>query len=58
MYLDMLPAPAPYTLISELVRLRANRAGNILPETGGQNWIYDNGVAQLYHLRARTPYQR
>jgi hypothetical protein len=53
----LLPAPAPYTLISELVRLRANRAGNILPETGGQNWIYDNGLAQLYHLRARTPYQ-
>jgi hypothetical protein len=52
-----LPAPAPYTLISELVRLRANRAGNILPQTNDQNRVYDNGVAQLYHLRALTPYQ-
>jgi hypothetical protein len=54
----VLPSPAPYTLISELTRLRANRVGLSLPETRDQNRVYDNGTAQIYDRRALTPYQR
>jgi hypothetical protein len=47
-----------YTLISELVLLRANRSGISLPDTNDKNRVYDNGTAQLYHRRPLTPYQR
>jgi hypothetical protein len=29
-----------------------------LPDTRGENLVYDNGEAQVVHLRPRTPYQR
>ncbi len=54
----VLQSPSPYTLISELTRLRANRSGVSLPETDGQNRVYDNGQVQLYHRRPLTQYQR
>jgi hypothetical protein len=53
----LLPSPPPYTLISQLIILRANRSGNSLPATIDQNRVYDNGVAQVYHTRPVTPYQ-
>ena len=53
-----LQSTAPYTLISELTRLRANRSGISLPETDDQNRVYDNGQVQIYHRLALTPYQR
>jgi hypothetical protein len=51
-------AAARYTLISELMLLRANRSGISLPATDDQLRIYDNGTVQLYHRRPLTPYQR
>jgi hypothetical protein len=53
-----LQSEIPYTMISELTRLRANRSGISLPETDDQNRVYDNGTVQIYHRRALTPYQR
>ncbi len=50
-------SPLPYTVISELTRLRANRSGISLPETSDQNRIYDNGRVQVYHRRSLTPYE-
>ncbi len=54
------PAPAeyPYVLVTQLTRLRANRVGLSLPATFDYLKVYDNGVAQLYHRRPQTPYQR
>lgn len=58
-YLWGTPLSQPkYTLISELARLRANRAGISLPETDEQNLVYDNGIAQIYRRLPLTPYQR
>ncbi len=54
----IMPSPAPYTLISELARLRANRIGLSLPYTLDQNRVYDNGLVQIYDRRAFTPYAR
>jgi hypothetical protein len=53
--LDTFP---PYILITENTRLSANRREVILPTVNNHNQIYDNGAAQLYYRRARTPYQR
>jgi len=48
---------APYTLISELARLRTNRSGITLPYVEDQNQIYDNGQVQIFHRLPQTPYQ-
>jgi hypothetical protein len=50
--------PPPYTQISELTRLRANRSGVSLPEVDDQNRVYDDGQVQIYHRRPMTLYQR
>lgn len=54
-------APDPITrnfLISDVVRARGQRMGLSLPIAGDSLSLYDNGQAQIYRLRPRTPYQR
>jgi hypothetical protein len=43
--------------VSDVTRVRAARLGQPLPVPPDAWQIYDNGVSQLYHLRADTPYQ-
>jgi hypothetical protein len=45
-------------LISEVTRARSQRLGSPLPVEGDSFLTYDNGQAQIYHLRPRTPFQR
>jgi hypothetical protein len=45
-------------LISELTRKRSLRLGLPLPVDADSLVVYDNGQAQIYHLRPRTPFQR
>ncbi len=51
-------SPVPYTLITDLTRIRANRSGISMPDTDDQLQVYDNGQVQIYHRRPITPYQR
>ncbi len=44
--------------VTDIVRLRAARTGQVLPPVSGELRVYDNGEAQVYRLRPRTPYQR
>lgn len=53
--------PSIYTrdfLLSDVTRARAERLGAPLPVEADSLITYDNGQAQVYHLRPRTPYQR
>ncbi|MDP8923476.1 MAG: hypothetical protein M3O34_11440 [Chloroflexota bacterium] len=53
------PKPATRAfLITNVVRLQGQRLGKPLPTVGGENQLYDSGLAELYRLRPRTPYQR
>ena len=45
-------------LVSEVTRLRSVRLGEPLPIEADSLRTYDNGQAQIYHLRPRTQYQR
>ena len=45
-------------MLSSVVRLRGRRIDQPLPVPPDALQVYDNGTAQLYHLRPRTPYQR
>ncbi len=45
-------------IITNVTRLRSSRLQQALPLPPDAQRVYDNGDAQLYHLRARTPYQR
>lgn len=45
-------------LISNVTRLRSRRIGEPLPHVLDAALTYDNGFAQLHHLRPETPYQR
>jgi hypothetical protein len=45
-------------LISELTRVRSLRLGVPLPVEADTLITYDNGQAQIYHLRPRTPFQK
>ncbi|KAB8139841.1 hypothetical protein F8S13_26420 [Chloroflexia bacterium SDU3-3] len=53
--------PEPITrtfFVSQPVRLWGARLGQALPVPADALRIYDNGEAELYHLRPLTPYQR
>jgi hypothetical protein len=53
------PTPSwRYMLITDLTRLHAIRLQQTLPIVPDAVRIYDNGQAQLYQIRPRTPYQR
>ncbi|WP_129672180.1 hypothetical protein [Candidatus Chloroploca sp. Khr17] len=44
-------------LISDVTRWRSERTGDIIPIEADSLITYDNGQAQIYHLRPQTPYQ-
>ena len=46
-------------LVTDITRQRGQRLGQPLPnEVGGDSLItYDNGFAELYHVRPKTPYE-
>jgi hypothetical protein len=44
-------------LITDVARLRSARLGRPLPPVLGELRVYDNGASQIYHIRARSPYQ-
>jgi hypothetical protein len=53
--------PQPGTrafLISDVVQARGMRLGQPLPIDGDSLRAYDNGAADIYRLRPRTPFQR
>ncbi len=45
-------------LISDIIREHAGRLGVALPVGGDSLRVYDNGAAEVYHLRPQTPFQR
>lgn len=45
-------------MISDVTRLRARRLGRSLPVPYDAQRVYDNGAAELYRLRAVTPFQK
>jgi hypothetical protein len=45
-------------LVSDVIRARGVRLSATPPMEADSLLTYDNGQAQLYHLRPRTPYQR
>jgi hypothetical protein len=47
----------PYIFISDWIHQQGARIRASLPDIGGFLVIYDNGTAQIYHLRPVTPYQ-
>lgn len=47
-----------YMLLSPIIRLRSTRLQRPLPVPSDALRIYDNGAAELYHIRPQTPYQR
>jgi hypothetical protein len=53
------PQPTMHNLlISDITRLRGSRLGATLPVPPDALQVYDDGSAQLYHLRPLTPYQK
>jgi hypothetical protein len=53
--------PDPQTrdlMVSDITRARGTRLLTQLPTSADDSVTYDNGQAQIYHLRPRTPYQR
>jgi hypothetical protein len=63
---DFVPFPISYRLkqnmrdllISDVTRLRSSRRDVELPLPPDAFRVYDNGGAQIYHLRPKTPHQR
>jgi hypothetical protein len=45
-------------VVSDVVRAQTVRFAVPLPDFRQENRVYDNGDAQVFHLRPRTPYQR
>jgi hypothetical protein len=45
-------------LLSDIVRARAGRLEFALPIAADSLRVYDNGQAEVYHLRPQTPFQR
>ncbi|HEY3083360.1 MAG TPA: hypothetical protein VGM69_26000 [Chloroflexota bacterium] len=44
-------------LVTDVARLRSARLNRPLPPVLGELRVYDNGASQIYHIRARSPYQ-
>ena len=47
-----------HVLLTDLTVLQAVRSQQPLPSVADRNLVYDNGDAQLYHRRQRTPFQK
>jgi cation transporter-like permease len=45
-------------LLTDVTRLRASRLREPLPAPADALRVYDNGMAELYHARPQTPYQK
>src|SRR4030095_1390537 len=45
-------------IMTDVTRLRGSRLARPLPVPPDAFRVYDNGTAELYHLRPQTPYQR
>jgi hypothetical protein len=45
-------------LVTDVTRVRSHRLGRPLPVPPDALRVYDNGEAEVYHLRPQTPYQR
>jgi hypothetical protein len=45
-------------LLSDIIRARAGRLNFALPIAADSLRVYDNGQAEVYHLRPQTPFQR
>lgn len=45
-------------LLSDVIRAQSERLGLPLPIGGDSLRVYDNGAAEIYHLRPRTPFQK
>ncbi|HEX5415068.1 MAG TPA: hypothetical protein VFZ25_05335 [Chloroflexota bacterium] len=45
-------------VISEITRLRSARLKDPLPAVAAENRIYDDGQAQIFRLRPRSPFQK
>jgi hypothetical protein len=56
-YYQAEPSTRDY-LLSRLTRSRAVRLGQPLPVEADDLLTYDNGQAQIYHARPRTPFQK
>lgn len=53
------PAQLPkYVLISDVMRLQANRSQLSLPSVVAHHRVYDNGSVQIYARPPQSPYQR
>jgi hypothetical protein len=55
---DRLRATTHDLIVTEVTRLRSSRMGRPLPLPPDAFRVYDDGTAQVYHLRPQTPYQR
>jgi hypothetical protein len=45
-------------LVSDIIRIRGERLGLSLPIEADSLRVYDNGTAEIYRLRPRTPFQK
>jgi len=45
-------------LVSDVTRARGERFGASIPIEGDSLLVYDNGAAEIYRLRPRTPFQK
>jgi len=57
-YLEAWAQPAQNVLVSEVILARQARTFRAPPVEPDSLLIYDNGQAQIYHHRPRTPFQR
>jgi hypothetical protein len=55
---DWKRAVARNMLLSDITRLRSSRLRRPLPVPADALRVYDNGTAELYHVRPLTPYQK
>jgi hypothetical protein len=53
-----MPVITRTVMLSDVTRMRSNQLNRELPTRPDAFLIYDNGEAEVYHLRPETPYQR
>jgi hypothetical protein len=58
LFTTSIPTTADNLLLSSVTRLRSSRLIVPLPIPPDALLVYDNGIAQFYHVRPRSPYQR
>lgn len=58
LFADDLRVATRTIVVTQVTRLRGARLGRSLPVPVDALRVYDNGAAQVYHLRPQSPYQR